>query len=360
MVKIDLTASQVAKVVSGNLVGDPEIKLTNLTEPHLAGETSLCLVSSKPKLMELKDKKIGLLILSEKFGDLVSGPRVVVADLKLAMTKLLTHLFPRPKPRPGVHPSASVAQSAEIADDVEIMAGAVIGERTRIAKGTIIHPNVVIGDDSSIGESCILYPSAIVYHECEIKDRVILHSGVVIGADGYGYTQGPRGHIKVPQVGNVVIEDDVEIGANSTIDRATLGSTRIGSGTKIDNLVMIGHNCVIGRNCLFCGDVGMAGSVTVGDGVVFAGKAGIADHLTIGSGAVVGPCAAVGKDIAPGEQVVGGSKAMPASKFWRSHFYYERLPELVKRIRKLESERSSKPLSVSGEKGLDRPQGDSL
>lgn len=246
-----------------------------------------------------------------------------------------------PRQPPGIHPSALVAPDASVAASATIGPLCVIESGARVGEGAFLQSNVFVGRSSVIGDGCWLMAGVVVSTECTLGKRVKLHPGVVIGADGFGYDLVGGRHEKVPQVGTVDIGDDVEVGANSTIDRSRFERTVVGEGTKIDNLVQIGHNVVIGKHCLLCGQVGVAGSTTVGDYVVLGGQVGLAGHLTVGSGAMVAAQSGVKDDI-PAKTTVWGSPSMPLLLEQKIKILRNRLPELFKRVEALEK-RSGKP-----------------
>jgi len=261
---------------------------------------------------------------------LVENPSVALARVCGRIEQLLW-----PRPAAGVHPSASVAAGAQVAPTATvgplcvIEEGAVVGERTHL------QAQVFVGRGARIGEDCWLAAGAVVQAECVLQNRVRLHSGVVIGSDGFGYEFVAGRHEKVPQVGAVLVEDDVEIGANTTIDRARFSRTVIGEGTKIDNLVQIGHNCVIGKHCMLCAQVGLSGSVTVEDYVVLAGQVGVVGHITIGKGVKAGGQAGIHADVEPGK-FINGTPAIPYLLERRLVVLHQRLPEMFKRVDALE------------------------
>ena len=259
-------------------------------------------------------------------------------DPSKSFTALVTLFAPPPPAYPaGIHPAAVVDKTARIAASAHIgacavvAAGAVVGERTVIMPGAFIGENTVIGDD------CLLYPNVTVRERCTVGPRVILHPGVVIGADGFGYDSDATGHHKIPQVGTVEIGADVEIGANSCVDRARFGVTRIGDGTKIDNLVQIGHNVVTGKACMIVAQVGIAGSTTIGNGVVLAGQVGVVGHVTVGDGAIAMAKAGITKDLPP-KAVVIGMPAIDRREFARNAMFVNKLPEITATLKKLQSE----------------------
>lgn len=257
-------------------------------------------------------------------------------DAAAALQRALEHLA-MPVPRPvGVHPSAVIAKSALLAANVAAGPHVVVGERTRVGAGTILHAGVVIGDEVSIGGGCELFAGVAIRERCTLGDRVIIHANSVVGTDGFGYRWDGAKHAKQPHIGTVIIEDDVEIGSCTCIDRGKIGETRIGMGTKIDNLVQIGHNVRIGRHCILCAGVGVAGTARIGHGVILAGAAGIADHVEIGDGARAGALAGVHADIPTGQTVIG-VPAVPYRDFWREQAALRKLPETTRTLRSLAS-----------------------
>ncbi len=240
-----------------------------------------------------------------------------------------------PKPAPGVHPSASVAPGAVVAPTATVGPLCVIEAGARVGAGSHLQAQVFLGRGAAVGEACWLMPGVVVTAECVLGNRVRLHAGVVVGADGFGYKFAAGRHEKVPQVGNVVVDDDVEIGANSTLDRARFSQTRVGEGTKIDNLVQVGHNVVIGRHCMICAQAGIAGSTTLEDYVVLGGQAGIIGHITLGQGAKIGAQTGIGRDVPPGA-ALWGTPALPYILEQRLFLLRQKLPELFKRVDALE------------------------
>jgi UDP-3-O-[3-hydroxymyristoyl] glucosamine N-acyltransferase len=265
-------------------------------------------------------------------------PLIIVDDAELAMAKVLEFFAP-PVPRPpaGIDPQACVAAGASIAHTAAIGAKVVIGDRTRIGAGTIVHPGVIIGADVVVGDDCQLFPNVVIRERVTIGNRVIIHAGSVLGTDGFGYRWDGSRHVKVPQIGTIVVEDDVEIGSCVCIDRAKMGVTRIGQGTKIDNLVQIAHNCVIGPHSIIAGQAGLAGSVTLGAGVVLGGQTGVRDHVTVADGAMAAARTAIHEDVDP-RAIVSGMPALPHRQSLREQAAMRRLPDLVTQIRELKEE----------------------
>ena len=249
----------------------------------------------------------------------------------MAFAKALAIFFPEPKFVPGIHPSAVIAKSAQVAPTAHVGPHCNIGERVKIGAGCVLQSGNFVGDDSALGDGTNLFPNVTVYSRSQIGQRVRIHSGTVIGSDGFGYVFDASFHRKVPQVGNVVIGDDVEIGSNCSVDRGALGATVIGKGTKIDNLVQIAHNVEIGEHCILCAQVGIAGSAKIGSYTILAGQVGIAGHLKIGNKVTVGSKSGVMHNIPDGEMWLG-VPAQPDKQAKRMMIAMQRLPDLFKKI----------------------------
>jgi len=323
---------ELAERVAGLVEGDPDRRLAGIAPAGNAGPEHLTYVVSEKYARHLACNDAGAALVPPGLAVEANGTTLIrVENPELAFSKLIVLFVPDEGSRPGVHPTAvleaGVDLGAEVAIGPFVTIGrdAVVGDRTDIGPGTVIGSGVTIGDDCSIGPSCTLLRGAVV------GDRVRLHAGVRLAVDGFGYASGPEGPVKIPQVGRCVIENDAEIGANSTVDRGSLGDTTVGAGTRIDNLVHIGHNCRIGRNCFIVAQVGIAGSSVVEDGVRLAGQVGLAGHLTVGAGAAVGAQSGVMTDIPAGE-VWSGYPARPHRMWLRSTSIFYKLPEIVKRM----------------------------
>lgn len=266
-----------------------------------------------------------------------------VPNARIAFAKALAIFFPEPALPAGIHASAVVAKTAQIDPSAHVGPNCVIGERVQIGKGVVLHAGNYVGDDCKLGLATLLFPNVILYPRTELGQRVRVHAGTVIGSDGYGYVLDAGVHRKVPQVGNVIIGDDVEIGANVTIDRGALGPTIIGKGTKVDNLVQIAHNVQIGEHCLVIAQVGIAGSSKLGNYVILAGQAGIAGHLKIGNKVTVGAQTGVMTDL-PDDGTWLGSPAQPDRQAKRMMIAMQHLPEVIRRVNKIE-----RKLGITGE-----------
>jgi UDP-3-O-[3-hydroxymyristoyl] glucosamine N-acyltransferase len=263
-------------------------------------------------------------------------PILRARDPYLAYTRALRLFHPEPEFAAFVHESAVIDPSATVAENVWIGAHAVIGPASRIAEGVCIHPNVTIYENVTIGKDSMIHSGAVIRERSQLGERVIVHNNVVVGCDGFGYAKDEQKRwLKIPQTGRVVIEDDVEIGAGTTIDRASVGESRIGRGTKIDNLVQIGHSCTVGEDTLLCAQVGLAGSSHIGSRVILAGQAGVAGHLTIGDDVVITAKSATSHDV-PAGKVISGIPAFDNRDWLRSTAAFRRLGEMQRKIRELE------------------------
>ena len=332
-----LSLADVARVVGGTLVGDGARVLRGISTLDRAGEDELTFLSSARYAKELLASNAGAVLVTPDLAEAPGrcGNRVVVAKPHEAMLKLLPQFYRMPeRPFVGVHPTAVVAPDAVVDPDACIEAFVVVKPGARIGKGSWIGPHCLVGEGVTVGADCRLVNQVTLYPGSALGDRVILHAGVRIGSDGYGYVFQGGTHQKIPHVGRCVLGNDIEIGANSTVDRGSLDATMIGDGTKIDNLVHIGHNCRVGRLVLMMAGVAIAGSVRVEDGVVIAGQVGIAGHVTIGTRATLAAQAGVIGDVPAGE-TWGGYPARPHKDVLRGYAAMKRLPELLKRIDRL-------------------------
>ncbi|HEV7681649.1 MAG TPA: UDP-3-O-(3-hydroxymyristoyl)glucosamine N-acyltransferase [Pyrinomonadaceae bacterium] len=339
-----LTVAELAAEVNGRLIGDGSIHIAGVAELGAAGSGEIAYVEDEKFFAAGKSSRASCLIAPRAFveslGDLAIehkfGPALIeVAKPKLAFVMVSEVLHPPKRREPFIHPAAVIAESANIGVMVFIGPHVAIGERTVVGPGTRIEAGVVIGDNVRVGNDCVLHPGVTLYDDVTIGDRVVLHAGVVIGADGFGYVRDDMGYHKFPQRGTVVIEDDVELGAHTCIDRGALGQTRIGGGTKLDNLVHVGHNCDIGERVVIAAQTGISGSVTIEDDVVIGGQVGFGDHIRVMSGAVIGSKAGVlpGKIVRPG--VWWGIPIQPLDEYKRLNAHVSRLPQIREEIKAL-------------------------
>ncbi len=304
------TIKEINKILNGELVGDTNQQITGPEQLDKAGNNHITFIGSRKYVNLWTESKACAAIVNEKLKIEPGENRALikVKNADLAMAKLLEVFDPGP-PRfdVDIHPTAVIHDSAIIGKDCKIGAGCYVGKDVVLANGVVLFPNVTIFDQTTIGDGTVIWSGTVIRERSEIGAFCIFHSNVSIGADGFGYrpAQNGRGLVKIPQIGNVVIGNGVEIGANSCVDRGKFSSTIIGDGCKIDNLVQIAHNCIMGRSCIMAGNSGLAGSVTLGDGVVIGGSASIKDHTTIHSGAVVGAGSGVIGDVPAGQTVLG-------------------------------------------------------
>jgi UDP-3-O-[3-hydroxymyristoyl] glucosamine N-acyltransferase len=334
---------ELAQKLGGRTVeGDPHFRIEGVATLDEGGAGKLGFVRSGAFAAALADSKIGAVIAPPDV-DVGARPAIRSPLPSLDFARAAALLVPEPRPAPGAHASAFVAATARVHPTASVGPRCVVGERCEIGAGTVLSASVTVADDVRIGADCRLHPGVVIRERCRLGDRVSLQPGVVIGGDGFGYEFNERGESeKVPQVGDVVIEDDVEIGANSTVDRARLGSTRIGRGTKIDNLVMIAHNCVIGPHSLIVAQSGLAGGTVFGERVIAMAQSGFGGQLTVGAGSFVAARAGVIESLPPKSRV-WGFPAQAERAWHRSTAWLARLPELGKRVRALE-----KKLGVRG------------
>ncbi|MFW6237799.1 MAG: UDP-3-O-(3-hydroxymyristoyl)glucosamine N-acyltransferase [Bacillota bacterium] len=334
MSKKRLQTKELAEIVNGKLEGDPELEITSASGIDESGPHSVTFAESGEYLEKAKRSEAGLVIVPEKAE--ISGKNLLrVENPRLAYARISALFAPAVYYNPGVHTQAVVAGSARLGENVSVNPGVIVDEGAIIGRNTVLAPGVYIGKDVRVGEDCLLHPRVVVEYDSEIGDNVVIHAGTVVGSDGFGFVTGEEGHYKLPQLGRVVIEDDVEIGACVTIDRGASGNTVIGRGTKTDNLIQIAHNVKIGEECLLVAQVGISGSSSLGDRVTLAGKVGLAGHLEVGENTTIAAGSIVTKDI-PAGVFYSGNPAQNHKKEMREKAARRKLPELIKRVRELE------------------------
>ena len=355
------TVGEIAQLLDATWVGDESTPITGVAGLESAAPGTISFIDNDKLIAEALSSHAAAIIAPESLRDALEEARrlqaksaenhkarrrksdrvahekpiVFAGNPRLAFAKVLEWMQPAALPEKGVHRTAVIESDAIIGHGVTIREGCYVGHHARIDDGAVLYPHVTIGDGAQIGAGTIVYPSVVIYRQVHIGKRVRVHSGTVIGSDGFGYVFDGERHQKVPQIGTVIIEDDVEIGANVCIDRATMGATRVGEGTKIDNLTQIAHNVQIGKNCVICGQVGLSGSVIIEDNVSMAGQVGLRDHVKIGKGAILGAKAGIMADIGAGEFVMG-SPSLPQRDYLRVHAASRKLPEMAKQLRRLE------------------------
>ena len=325
------TLKQLAELLKGTLAGPPDLTVRGVGDLALATDDQISFITDKKYLPQAAATRARALATSPEIP--VDKPHIVVARPDLAFAELLAIFAPpRPDPAPGVHSTAVV--ESPLPPSVCVDAHAFIGPGVSVGENTVIYPNVTIGPETRIGRDCLIWPGVVIRERVTIGDRVIIHPNATIGADGFGYNLQNGRHVKIQHIGTVVVEDDVEIGAGACIDRAKAGVTRIGAGSKIDNLVQIGHNVTVGPNSILVAQVGIAGSTTLGAYVVLGGKVGVREHVTIGDQAQAAACSCISKDIPPG-LVVNGVPAVDNRDYLRQHAALRRLPELAVKVTEL-------------------------
>ena len=332
-----MNASAIARLLDAELQGGADPDITGAAPLDRAGPTDLTLVAHPRYLPYVEPSRAGLFLVTPDLASRVpeDRPRIIMASPHAALTRVLPALYPEPAREPGVHPTAVVGEDAVLGEGVRVEAYAVIGPRARIGAGARIGAHVVIGEDCEVGDGAVLHPHVTLYARVRVGPRTIAHAGVRLGVDGFGYAPVDGVARKVPQVGDCVIGADVEIGANSTIDRGSIGSTEIGDHVKIDNLVHIGHNVRVGAGAIIVAQVGVAGSARIGRGVTLGGQAGLGGHIHIGDGATIAGQAGVFGDVPAGE-TWSGYPARPHREALRSQAAAARVPQLRERVRELE------------------------
>lgn len=334
MNQIAKTVAELAAHVGGRVLGDGDISVYRLASLDAAGAGDLAYVEEEKLFAAAADTKASCVIIPS--GAAVKVPcGIEVTNPKLAFALIAEVLHP-PKHRPAeIHHLASISPAAKIGKDVFIGAFVCIGEETSVGDRTQIRAGAKVGDNVTIGSDCVIHPNVFLEDGVTIGNKVILHAGVVIGADGFGYVRSEMGYHKFPQIGTVVIEDEVELGANTCVDRAALGRTRIGRGTKLDNMVHVGHNCDIGERVVIAAQTGISGSVTIEDDCVIGGQVGFGDHIRVQSGAIIGSKAGIlpGKIVRPG--VWWGIPIQPLDQYKRLNAHISRLPQVRKELKEL-------------------------
>lgn len=331
------TAKQIADYIGGRVEGDENAAISTFAKIEEGKKGAISFLSNPKYLHYLYDTEASIVLINDdvELEKPVKATLIRVKNAYDCIAKLL-QLYTRSLPKKtGIDPMAFIAKSAKTGNNVYVGPMACIGEGTTIGDNTQIYPHAVIGDGVTIGDNCIVYPNVTVYYGCRIGNNVTLHAGSVIGADGFGFAPSDDGYDKIPQIGNVIIEDDVEIGANTCVDRSTMGSTIIHKGVKLDDLVMIAHNCEIGENTVMSAQVGIAGSTKVGQWCMFGGQVGIAGHITIGDKVNLGAQSGVPGSIESNQTLLGSPPFNPRA-FFKSQAIIRRLPELYKQLNELQ------------------------
>lgn len=341
-----VTTAQITNMLGGELRGDGSMVITGIAPAEFAKAGDLTFAENESYFNTAERSEASAVLVS---GDFQTGGKVLikVPNVRVAVAKLLSVFFQEDEEPQGIHGSAVVARSAQVDPTAHVGAGCVIGEGVKVGAGCVLLSGCQVRKDCVLGEEVVLHCNVVLYPRTRVGNRVVIHAGSVIGSDGYGYVFDQGRHVKMPQVGHVIIHDDVEIGANVAIDRGALGPTVIGQGTKIDNLVHIAHNVSIGRHNLIMGQCGFAGSTKLGDYCVIASQSGVADHLSLGPQAVVGAKSGVMRDVPPKQKVLG-IPAQPDKQMKRQLIAMQQLPELIRRMRSAERELAELKARVEG------------
>ncbi len=323
----------IARLVGGEADGEPELEISGVSGIEDAAAGDISFVASKKILKIARDSEASCLLVDEFYPEL-KAVQIKVDSPHYSFAVLLEHFYGSPRPEAGIHEMAFVEEGADVSDKATVAAFAHVSKDATVGSGTVLYPGVYVGQGASIGKDCIIHPNAVIGQGVTLGDRVTVHPAAVIGSDGFGYVMHGRRHHKIPQVGTVKVGDDVEIGSCTTIDRATTGSTVIGSGTKIDNLVQIAHNVTIGENSIIVSQVGIAGSTKIGEQAVLGGQVGIADHINIADGTIIAARSGVMHDLKRG--IYAGAPAVPRREFMRIISHFLKLHELNSKVNELE------------------------
>ena len=341
---MEFTASAIAGFLKGDIIGNPEIKVNTIAKIEEGQSGALSFLANPKYEHYLYDTKSSIVLVNKTFvpSAAVSATMIKVENAYEAFASLL-RLVDQSRPRKkGIHPSAIIEPTAKVGSDVYIGPYSYIGENCIIGDGCCVYPQVYVGDNTKLGNNCIINPGVKIYHDCVIGEGCIIHAGSVIGSDGFGFApQSDNEYMKIPQLGNVVLEDNVEIGANVTIDRATMGSTFIRKGVKLDNLIQIGHNVEVGENTVMAAQTGISGSTKVGKNCMFGGQVGLAGHIRIANGTKIGAQGGILGDVKEENSVIIGSPAIEFRQFLKSSVIFRKLPEMKAKLDSLEKELES-------------------
>ena len=336
---MEFLAQQIAEFLGGTVEGNPQASVKTFAKIEEGQPGALSFLANPKYAHYLYETQSSIVLVNRDFQPErpVEATLVRVDNAYEAIARLLTLYESMTQQRRGIHPLAFVSETATVADDVYIGPFAYVGDGASIGQGTQVYPHAVVEERATVGEGCILYPNVSIYHDCKVGNHCILHSGVVIGADGFGFAPSAAGYEKIPQIGIVTIEDNVEIGANSCVDRSTMGSTYIRQGVKLDNLVQIGHNCDVNRHTVMSAQTGVAGSTKIGQWCMFGGQTGIAGHIQVADRTQLGAQSGLMSNKKPGA-VMMGSPAFDAKQYMKASALYKRLPDLFDELKALRKE----------------------
>ena len=336
---MQITAAQLCELLKGRLIGDPQQEISNIAKIEEAKKTDVSFIANPKYLKYATTTEAGVLIVARSFKatEEVRATLIVVEDPYASFTEVLSYVEQSAIPEKGIDPSAYVSPSAVVGRDVYIGPFAYVGHSAELKANARLYPHAYLGDNATVGENTIIYSGVKIYHHCKVGARCILHAGAVIGSDGFGFAPQPNGTFKkIPQTGNVIIENEVEVGANTTIDRGTLGSTIIRNGVKLDNLIQIAHNVDIGENTVIASQTGISGSTQIGKNCMIGGQAGFVGHISVADGSKINAKSGVSKTIATPQQAWTGTPVAPFRESLRWYAHTKQLPDLVKRLNDLE------------------------
>ena len=330
----------IAELIGGTIVGNPSAAVSNFAKIEEGRPGCISFLANEKYENYIYSTQSTIVLVNDSFEPKseIQATLIKVPNAREAVAKLIT-IYDSMKPKPkGIDPTASIDPSASVGENVYIGPFVAIGPKAVVADGCILHPHVTVGSGARIGKNTIMYPNSVVYHDCRVGERCILHAGCVIGADGFGFEPTENGYEKIPQIGIVVLEDDVEIGANSCVDRAVMGETVIKSGVKIDNLVQIGHNCEVGSHTVMSAQVGVAGSTKVGEWCMFGGQVGIAGHATIADRTQAGAQSGIPNSVKKPDQQLMGTPAIEPRTWWKAQAVVKQLPDMYMTLNRMKKE----------------------
>ncbi len=336
---MEFSAKQIASFINGRVEGDENATVNSFAKIEEGKKGAISFLSNPKYIHYIYDTESTIVLIDSnmEIEKPVKATLIRVDNAYECVAKLL-QLYESFKPKKkGIDPLASISPSATIGEEVYVGPFACIGDGACIGNGTQIYPNTVVGDGATVGNNCLLYPNVTIYHDCKVGNNVTIHAGAVVGADGFGFAPGPEGYDKIPQIGIVTIEDNVEIGANTCIDRSTMGSTVIKKGVKLDNLIQVAHNVEVGENTVMSAQVGIAGSTKIGSWCMFGGQVGLAGHIHIGDKTSLGAQSGVPGNI-KGNQTLIGTPPMEPKAYFKSQAIFRRLPEMYKEINELKKQ----------------------
>lgn len=339
LMQVSFTAQQIATVLNGTIEGDPSVEVSNFSKIEDGKPGTLTFLANPKYTHFIYETKASVVLVNNDFvaEQPIQATLIRCFNAYAALAILLDFVEKSKPQKKGIEDMSYIAESATLKDDVYVGSFAYIGNNAKIGDGAKIYPQVYVGDNVTIGDNTIIYPGVKIYADCKIGNNCIIHSGAVIGADGFGFAPENGIYKKIPQMGIVILEDDVEIGANTTIDRAVMDATIVHKGVKLDNLIQIAHNVEVGENTVMAAQVGVSGSTKIGKQCMFGGQVGLGGHITIGDGANIGAQAGIISNVKPQAQILG-SPAIPVKEFFRSSVVFPKLPEMYKQIAQLQKE----------------------